>query len=308
MSIYFAVRGSFSFVGKPMLAAKPRIREILESDLDAIGDLLTRGFVHRKLEYWLRGLRRQATRSLPSGVPRYGYLLEDQGAPVGCLLMVYSTKIIDGQTAFFCNLSSWYVEPAFRNFAALFASMSQKRKGVTYFNVTPAAATWPVIEAQGFLIYCRGLHLSVPALSPSGRGMTIEAITPDTLVVRGLPGDDLELLKRHADYGYLSLVCHTAESAIPFVFFPLRKRRGVIPVPALQLGYCRSIEDYVRCAGAIGRYLLRHGKPIIIVDANGPIAALPGIYTEARGRKYFKGPHQPRLGDLADTELAIYGL
>jgi hypothetical protein len=222
--------------------------------------------------------------------------------------MVYSTKIIDGQTAFFCNLSSWYVEPAFRNFAALFASMSQKRKGVTYFNVTPAAATWPVIEAQGFLIYCRGLHFSLPALSPSGRAMTIEAITPDTLVVRGLPGDDLELLKRHADFGCLSLVCHTAESAIPFVFFPLRKRRGVIPVPALQLGYCRSIEDYVRCAGAIGRYLLRHGKPIIIVDANGPIAALPGIYTEARGRKYFKGPHQPRLGDLADTELAIYGL
>jgi hypothetical protein len=82
----------------------------------------------------------------------------------------------------------------------------------------------------------------------------------------------------------------------------------VIPVPAMQLGYCRGIEDYVRCAGAIGRYLLRRGKPIIIVDANGPIAALPGIYSEVRGRKYFKGPHQPRLGDLADTELAIFGL
>jgi hypothetical protein len=291
-----------------MLAVKPRIREILESDLDAIGDLLTRGFVHRKREYWMRGLRRQATRSLASGVPRFGYLLESQGASVGCLLMVFSTKIVDGEAAIFCNLSSWYVDPAFRNYAALFASMSQKRKGVTYFNVTPAAATWPVIEAQGFLIYCRGLHFSVPALSSSGRGMTIEAVASDTLMIKGLPGGDLELLKRHAEYGALSLVCHTAENAVPFVFFPLRKRRGVIPVPGMQLGYCRSIEDYVRCAGAIGRYLLRHGKPVVMVDANGPIAALPGIYTEVRGRKYFKGPHQPRLGDLADTELAIYGL
>jgi hypothetical protein len=95
---------------------------------------------------------------------------------------------------------------------------------------------------------------------------------------------------------------------LPFVFFQLRKRRGVIPVPAMQLGYCRSIEDYVRCAGAIGRYLLRRGKPVVIVDANAPIAKLPGIYSEVRGRKYFKGPHRPRLGDLADTELAIYGL
>jgi len=184
-----------------MLAVKPRIREILESDLDAVGDLLTRGFVHRSREYWLGGLRRQATRSLPSGVPRYGYLLENQGAPVGCLLMVYSTRIVDGQAALFCNLSSWYVDPAFRNYAALFASMTQKRKDATYFNVTPATATWPVIEAQGFRLYCRGLHFSVPALSPSGRGMTIEAVTPDTLLVKGVPGDDLELLKRHAEPG-----------------------------------------------------------------------------------------------------------
>jgi hypothetical protein len=222
--------------------------------------------------------------------------------------MVNSTKIVDGETAVFCNLSSWYVDPAFRNYAALFASMSQKRKDVTYFNVTPAKSTWPVIEAQGFQLYCRGLHFSAPALSSSGRGMTVEQVASDALVVKGLPGDDLELLKRHAEYGGLSLVCHTDGSALPFVFFPLRKRRGVIPVPAMQLGYCRSIEDYVRCAGAIGRFLLRRGKPIIIVDANGPIATLPGIYTEVRGRKYFKGPHQPRLGDLADTELAIFGL
>jgi hypothetical protein len=291
-----------------MLAVKPRIREIQESDLDAVADLLTRGFVHRKRDYWLGGLRRQATRSLPSGVPRYGYLLENEGTPVGCLLLMYSTKIVDAETAIFCNLSSWYVDPAFRNFGALFASMAQKRKDVTYFNVTPATPTWPILEAQGFLPYCRGLHFSVPALSLTGRGMTIEAIAPDALAVAGLPGEELELLKRHADYGCLSLVCHTAERALPFVFFSLRKRRGVIPLPGMELGYCRSIDDYVRCAGAIGRYLLRRGKPIIIVDANGPIAALPGIYTEARGRKYFRGPHRPRLGDLADTELAIYGL
>ena len=45
----------------------------------------------------------------------------------------------------------------------------------------------------------------------------------------------------------------------------------------------------------------------MIFDANGPVAGLTGIYTERRGRKYFKGPHRPRLGDLADTELVLYG-
>ena len=95
------------------------------------------------------------------------------------------------------------------------------------------------------------------------------------------------MLKRHAEYGCLSLVCHTAEDALPFIFFALRKRRGVIPLPAMQLGYCRSIPEYVRCAGAIGRYLLRRGNPVIIIDANGPMPGLPGIYSGARGRKYF---------------------
>jgi hypothetical protein len=306
--ISFAFPRSFGYIGKLMLAVKPRVREILESDLDAIGDLLTRGFVHSRREYWRRGLQRQTRRFLPSGAPRYGYLIESQGVPVGCLLQLYSTRIVDGEAAIFCNLSSWYVDPAFRNFAALFAAMTQKRKDVTYFNVTPATSTWPILEAQGYKAYCGGLFFSMPALSLSGGGMTIETVTPDTQSVAGLPDDDLELLKRHAEYGGLSLVCHADEGALPFVFFPLRKRRGVIPVPAMQLGYCRGIDDYVRCAGAIGRYLLRRGKPVVIVDANGPVAALPGIYSEVRGRKYFKGPHQPRLGDLADTELAIFGV
>jgi hypothetical protein len=291
-----------------MLAVKPRIREIRPGDLDAIGDLLTRGFAHRDREYWMRGLRRQGMRSLPPDAPRYGYLLENEGAAVGCLLLISSNKTIDGEIATFCNVSSWYVDPLFRNYAALFASMTQKRKQVTYFNVTPAHPTWPILEAQGFKPYCRGLCFSLPVLSRGGRDMTVEAVTTDSPSVTALSDADLEMLKRHAEYGGLSLVCHATDAALPFIFFPLRKRRGIIPLPAVQLGYCPSMADYVRCAGAIGRYLLSRGKPIVIVDANGPVAGLPGLYTEARGRKYFRGPRQPRLGDLADTELAIYGM
>jgi hypothetical protein len=291
-----------------MPAAKPRFREIQTSDLNAIGDLLTRGFQHRSRDYWMRGLHRQGARPLPPAAPRYGYLIENNGVAVGCLLTIYSSKIIDGKTATFCNVSSWYVDPEFRNYAALFASMTQKRKDITYLNVTPAVATWPILEAQGFVPYCRGLYFSVPALSRGGRRMTIEAVTATTTSVAGLPDADFEMLKRHAEYGCLALVCRTVEAALPFVFFSLRKRRGIIPLPALQLGYCRSIADYVGCAGAIGRYLLWRGKPIVIVDATGAMAGVPGIYSEARGRKYYKGPHRPRLGDLADTELAIYGM
>jgi hypothetical protein len=45
----------------------------------------------------------------------------------------------------------------------------------------------------------------------------------------------------------------------------------------------------------------------VLLDANGAVPGLIGLYTERRGRKYFKGPHRPRLADLADTEFVLYG-
>ena len=64
-------------------ARKVRCREISERDIDAIVDLLTRGFAGRPSDYWRRGLRRQTGRKVPEGYPRYGYLLEVAGRPVG---------------------------------------------------------------------------------------------------------------------------------------------------------------------------------------------------------------------------------
>ena len=67
-----------------------RCREISEADLDAVAELLTRGFVGRSRDYWMQGLRRQAAREVPHGYPRFGYMLDNDGAPVGVLLLLYT--------------------------------------------------------------------------------------------------------------------------------------------------------------------------------------------------------------------------
>jgi hypothetical protein len=284
-----------------------RCREIAASDLDAVADLLTRGFVWRSRDYWIKGLRRQAARLTPQNYPRLGYMLDHEGAPVGVLLLLYSTRETAEGPSIYCNLSSWYVEPPFRNYAPMLTGVAQRLKDVTYFNISPAHWTWPIIEAQGFRTFCKGLFFSFPALSRPTPGMTAEIMAADATTIEGLSDDETELLKRHAGYGCLSLVCRTAGRAHPFVLTPMRIRRGWIAPPAMQLIYCRDIADYAACAGAIGRLLLRQAKISVIIDANGPIDGLRGVYTEKRGRKYFKGPHRPRLGDLSDTELVVYG-
>jgi hypothetical protein len=291
-----------------VIAQKIRCREISETDLEAVAEILTRGFAGRSRDYWMQGLRRQAVREVPDGYPRFGYMLDNDGHPVGVLLLIYSSRINGNETAIQCNLSSWFVEPAFRNYAPLLTKIAQRHKEVTYLNISPATWTWPIIEAQGFVSYCSGLFFSIPMLSRGTPGMTVDNVAPETRAIAGLSEAEVELLTRHARYGCLSLVCRTPSGgAFPFILLPMRIRRGWIAPPAMQLIYCRDIAEYVACAGAIGRALLRHGKLSVILDANGKVPGLTGIYSSARGRKYFKGPHPPRLADLTDTELVLYG-
>jgi len=220
--------------------------------------------------------------------------------------LIYTARDDGGGTSIRCNISSWYVEPTYRNYAPMLTKVAQRHKCVTYVNISPAHWTWPTIEAQGFRAYCRGLFFSLPALSRSAKGMRVEVVQQDRQAVDGLSEADVALLARHAACGCLSLVCRTGDCrSFPFVLQPMRIRR--IALPVMQLIYCPSVADYVTCAGAIGRYLLRRGWISVALDANGGMKDLVGLYREPLGRKYFKGPRCPRLADLSDTELVIYG-
>lgn len=281
-----------------------RCREIGLADLGAIADLLARGFPIRSRGYWIDGLQRMSAREVPGGFPRFGYLLDHDGTPVGALLLIHTARNDDGCTSIRCNLSSWYVEPAFRSYAPMLTKVAQRHKDVTYINISAAQWTWQAIEAQGFRHYCRGMFFSFPAVSRPAKAMTVEVVGQDAQAVAGLSEADAALLARHAAYGCLSLVCRAANGrAFPFVLQPMRIRR-IAPL-SMQLIYCAHVADYVACAGAIGRFLLWRGRIAVALDANGRMKGLVGLYRERR--KYFKGPHRPRLADLSDSELVIYG-
>ena len=120
-----------------------------------------------------------------------------------------------------------------------------------------------------------------------------------------LPDDERRLLSEHAGYGCISLLCDTPQGAVPLVF---ARRRLMGHWPCAQLVYCREVGDLSRCAGPVGRYLAWRGLPIAAIDADGPIAGLPGRFFADRNPRYCRGPRPPRLGDLAYTELAMLGL
>lgn len=285
-----------------------KCRQIEGNDIEAVVALLTRGFPERTPAYWHRGFVLQGRAHVPPGYPHYGYLIENNGRPVGAVLLLCSPGRPDDGQNVRCNISSWYVEPAFRCYASMLVAVTTPRKaGTTYVNISPAPYTWPIIEAQGFICHCRGQFFAIPALNQPVPRTALCHVTAQAAPKLRLPVSEQRLLFNHAEYGCVS-VCLTESdgTAHPFVFLPFRLPIGFVRVPCMHLIYCRDISDFVRFSGNIGRFLLRFHALLVAVDANGPIRGLMGLH-RGKSRMYFKGPQAPRLGDLAYTERVVFG-
>lgn len=285
------------------LKAKVECREIHESDLSAICDLLTLNFPERKREFWARGCTRLRNHLPPVGLPKFGYLLEHEGAPVGVIFTIFTSVLQSGEMKTRCSTSGWSVMPTFQGKGLLLARQVLKHADITYFNPTPAPDTWRILDHLGFLPYCRGHFLSIPAFNRITRGVVVEKAAPHRFKATKLQAGELELLLDHLTYGCVSLVVSTSEQEYPFVFLRRVSKTGV---PYAQLIYSRNGSDFIRFAGSLGRYLAVNGLPAVLIDSNGPISGLVGKFFDARPR-YFKGPDKPRLGDLAYTEVPLFG-
>jgi hypothetical protein len=278
-----------------------RCRQIGDADISSVAALLEKGFPARSCGYWFQVLERIATHPTPADMPKYGYLIESAGTPVGAILLI-SSKIQESETpAIRCNVSSWCAEPDFRIHAPLLISQATRKKDVTYFNISPARHTQPIVEAQGFSRYSNG-QFAASVFPAIRRRFAAQIVGSHVYPNAHFEPYERELLLDHAQYGCISIWCTTYERAYPFVFVPRIVKRIV---PCVQLIYCRHIEDFIRFAQPIGSYLGLRGRPFVLIDSKGPIPGLVGKYYDGIAPKYFKGPVSPRLGDLAYTEAAM---
>jgi hypothetical protein len=279
-------------------------RLIADEAIGEVVDCLQRGFPERPRVYWTRALERLARRPQIADYPQYGFALFAEGRVVGVLLEIFSVGDgADGNVR--CNLSSWCVDEKYRGYAPLLHMTSVKRKEATYLNISPAKHTRQVIEAFGFQRFSNGQIVVAPFLSAPQRNVRVRAFAAGDPGAALLSQGEAKLLADHAAMGCRALVCLKDGAAYPFVFKDRKIFRRLIPCP--QLIYCRGMDEFIRFAGPLGRYLLPRTGPLCIADASGPMAGLVGRYFPERAPKYFKGPNPPRLGDLSYTELVVLG-
>jgi len=184
-------------------------------------------------------------------------------------------------------------------------SQAVKRKDVTYVNISPAPHVQRIVEAQGFSRYTNGQFVAFPTLSSPTSDSHCRVLRPEERPKASFESFERDILLTHEGYGCTSFWVTSGKAAYPFVFLP-RIVKGCIP--CAQLLYCRSTDDFVRFSRVIGWFLLSQGRPLVLLDSNGPISGLFGKYFQGAAPKYFKGLEPPRLGDLAYTEAAMFGL
>jgi hypothetical protein len=146
--------------------------------------------------------------------------------------------------------------------------------------------------------------ITVPAFSAPSDSTSVKAVSPEICPDDDLQAHEIELLLAHAKYGCISLICSSANRRHPFVFVEARKY-GLVRFAYLV--YCRNLDEFVRFARPLGRFLAWRGCLLVVLDANGPINGLFGRYSDKQP-KYFKGPDQPRLGDMAYSERPMFGV
>ncbi len=280
-------------------------RPIHEGDWEGVINCLCRGFPGRGRTYWVQALTRLSQRPAVADFPRYGLALEKSGQIVGVVLTLYSLHRGQEGDEIRCNLSSWSVDTGFRPYAAKLVAALLRQNGVTFTNISPAPATLKANEAIGFRLFSNGQFAFFPAFNPVRRSSRVLEARSDLAEMALLSESERYTLLEHSALGCLSLICICDGAAFPFVVITRRIRHGLIPCG--QIVYCRSLADLGRCAGALGRFLLRRGIPLCLVDAKERIPGLLGRYFPNTGPKYFKGPKPPPLGDLTFTELVIFG-
>lgn len=279
-------------------------RRIRPSDLGAIADLLCEGFPTRTRSYWLDGLRYITALASPGEVPHFGYVLSTGKELVGVLLLIFSRDANRQSTR--CNVSSWYVRPAYRTYASHLVAIATRSAAATCINISPAEHTLPIIEAQGFVKAIQGCFVGLPALSLRGGSAVVSAHPDQWSKSTRMSAADECLLREHAMSGCITLWLETADGGHPFIFRKRILRLGRLPCAMLL--YCRSLEDLERFAGPIGRALIRLGLPLMFAGTDRPLRGIPGKHFPGKMPIYYRGSVKPRGGDLSYTEASVFGI
>ena len=212
----------------------PTLRPITRADVDAVVTLLQGSHM---ASMPVARIRQIVLHDWPVDRPDYGLLLEAEGRVVGCILAVYSERTIRGRRERFCNVGTWFVEPAFRSHSLRLSWKLSELQGYTLTAFTPNPTSEALFRRSKYKLLTEGLHLYAPGQGARGTRLLGVRVTGDVdAIERELDERDRRILRDHRPFACRHfLLTARGESGYAYVVTKRWKvwRDGRIPVTEL---------------------------------------------------------------------------
>jgi hypothetical protein len=269
----------------------------VSADLPEISALLHEGFPQRSLSYWKAASANLQARAEVQGYPKFGFAMDVDGSTQGVILLLTS-DLGNGPRS---NLSSWYVRPAFRQFATFLLQRSLATKVGVFLNLSPAIDVLPIMTAFGFRPYTAGVILMDARAALRKANVRVAPFKADKL--KSLTCAEMTTIVRHLNYGCAGLELQD-EVGTTIVLYRVKMLKGIIPCAQFLFG---DPARLLAAAGPVMRSLLPFGIPTALIDSDGTEVSSVGRFVRGRSLRYVRGSIVPPIGDLLETELAVFG-
>lgn len=243
-----------------------------------------------------------------------GNVLVDKGRVVGFIGTMFSRRVIDGQEAALCNLSSWIVKDEYRSEGMRLLLPLLRLKDHTFTNLTLNVRVAEIMRRLGFKDLDTNVKLlfPVPWFSSVPEGDKPSIVSDLAQIKKVLASADQRILADHSQYGCGHIVIRE-DGDYCYVLFT-RKYRGesYYKVPYAHLHYISNRKLFLKYLNRIKLNFLTEHKCFFLMVEERLIGKQPIPFSKVHTLKVPKMYKSQRLTsaqvDNLYTELVVLGL
>lgn len=234
--------------------------------------------------------------------PNLGFVLEDEGRLVGFLSTIYADREIGGAPVRFCNLSSWFVLPEYRNHSLALLAAAHRQADLVFTNLTSRPAVRKISLALRYQLLDTYKLFAFPFAQFWTLGRMPRVLFQRDAIEPLLPPAQQKLLRDHAatPCGHL-LIRRRGQSC--YIIWIRRVKKGI---PFCELLYVSAPELLRDCFEPVKLALcLRSRAPAVAIDERLLGARLPLLYAFERISLFKSNRVGPADIDNLYSELAL---
>jgi hypothetical protein len=232
--------------------------------------------------------------------------LESDGRIVGFLGLIYSARMIRGESRRFCNLTHWAVNEEHRNHSLALVMDAMRQRGYTMTSLSPTPPVAPIYAGLKW----KDLHnrtLIAPWLPWPGGGGARLHFNPAQLATR-LSEPEQQILRDHKSFACRHLLIEDPAGVCYVVYTRVQRKR----LPFVMLHYIGDTAIFLRHAARLRWRLCFRERAVALLIEDRLLrgGSLPACYVHSGDERFYypAGDLEPHEIDSLYSEYIVLNL